>query len=173
MTISDGSENRPLPTKSSLRAARSQKEENLRARKLIIVAVLAIATVAGLVALVDFWEKQSAEEKLAQSVKSSEYTYQQCRDGDYATSKEAILAHLELLNQRNAESERPGRNPYFVDGMMWYVRLARLEETNNNPAGRSNAMTEALSRCAKTGRWDCSEETLVHEVERMARMASR
>ena len=145
----------------------------MRARKLIIVAALAITTVAGLVALVDFWKKKSVEERLAQSVKSSQYTYQQCRDGDYETSKKAILAHLELLNQRNVESETPGRNPYFVDGMMWYVRLARLEETNNNPAGRSDAMSEAQLRCAKTGRWDCSEETLVREVERLARMASR
>ena len=76
-------------------------------RKLIVVTVLLIATVAVLVALVDFWKKKSAQDKLAQSFKQSEYTYQQCREGDYATSKKAILAHLELLNKRNAESERP------------------------------------------------------------------
>ena len=143
----------------------------MRARKLIIVAVLVISTLVGLVALVDSWKRKSVEEKLARSVKSSEYTYQQCRDGDYATSKKAILAHLELLNQWNAESARPGRNPYFVDGMTWYVRLARLEEANNNTAGKSDAMSEALSRCATIGRWDCSEEMLVREVERMATMA--
>ena len=69
----------------------------MRARKVILGAALLIATVAAFVALVDFWKMKSAQDKLAQSFRQSEYTYQQCRVGDYATSKKAILAHLEVL----------------------------------------------------------------------------
>jgi hypothetical protein len=56
---------------------------------------------------------------------------------------------------------------------MWYVRLAHLEEMNNNPAGEAESMSEALSRCAKTGRWDCSEEKLLREAERLDALAAR
>ena len=139
----------------------------MRAKKLIVVTLLLVTTAAAAVVLLNSWKKKSKEEKLAQSVKLSEYTFQQCREGDYATSKKAIIAQLEHLNKLSAESERPDRNPYFVDGMMWYVRLARLEEMNNNPAGKAEAMSEALSRCAKTGHWDCSEERLRREAERL------
>lgn len=145
----------------------------MRIRKLIILTVLLLATVAAGIVLVNSWKKKSKEEKLAQSMKQSEYTYQQYRDGDYATAKTAILAHLELLNKRSGESERPVRNPYFVDGMMWYVRLAHLEEMNNNPAGEAESMSEALSRCAKTGRWDCSAEKLRREAARLDALAAR
>jgi hypothetical protein len=145
----------------------------MRTRKLIVVTVLLLAMVAAGVALLDFWKKKSTEERLAQSVKQSEFAYQQYRGADYATAKKAILAHLEHLNKLSAESERPARNPYASDAMMWYVRLAHLEEMNNNLGGKSEYMSEALSRCAKIGQWDCSEETLLREAERMDALAAR
>ena len=145
----------------------------MRARRLIVVAILLIATIAAVVALIDYRKKKSAEDRLTRSVKQSEYTYQQCRDGDYATAKTAILTHLELLDRWSAQSERPTRNPYFFDGMMWYVRLAHLEDKNNNPAGKSEFMSEALSRCGQIGLADCSEEKLLREAERMERLAAR
>ena len=73
-----------------------------------------------------------------------------------------------MLNLRDRTN-----NPYFVDGMMWYVRLGRLEEMNNNPAGKAESMSEALSRCAKAGKWDCSEERLLREAEGLDAIAAR
>ena len=120
-----------------------------------------------------FWKKESARDKLARSFKESEYTYQQYHDADYEGAKKAILNHLESLDKLSAESVKPDRNPYVSDAMIWYVRLAHLEETNNNLAAKTEYLSEALSRCKRIGRWDCSEESLLRDAERIDPLSAR
>jgi hypothetical protein len=64
------------------------------------------------------------------------------------------------------ESDRPARNPYAVDEMLWRVRLAKLDERINR-ARTAEYVREACSSCQKLGWADCSEQRLRSEIDRM------
>lgn len=113
-----------------------------------------------------FAKSRSDQQKLAESVKQSEYAFEQYFGIEYSRAKEAALDHIRFLDQLSAESKRPTRNPYAVDAMCWYVRLALLEEKNNGSA-RDEYMQEACARCERLGKADCSKDKLRTEVARM------
>jgi len=117
-----------------------------------------------------FGKASSAQQKLAESVKQSEYVFEQYFTADYGTAKDAMLDHIRHLDLLSAESGDSTSNPYAVDARSWYVRLAKLEERNGGNEMREY-MQEACSRCEKLGRADCSEGKLRLEVDRMDTIA--
>jgi hypothetical protein len=139
----------------------------------IRVLVLCFTGVAGLAAGY-FWilGGDPASRTLEETAKQSEQVFRLYLTADYVTAKESVLNHIKRLDQLSAESERPDRNPYSADAMIWYVRLAKLEE-GNKTGGNQEYMNEARQRCLKRGRADCSEERLLADVDRMDAIAHR
>ncbi len=117
-----------------------------------------------------FGKASSAQQKLAESVKQSEYLFEQYFTADYGAAKAAMVNHIRLLDELSAESADATVNPYAVDARSWYVRLAKLEERNRGNEMREY-MQEACSRCERFGRADCSEGELRLNVDRMDTIA--
>lgn len=137
----------------------------MKAKTLKVGLPLFIALVSGFAIFSWSGKTSSAQQKLAESIKQSEFVFEQYFSADYATAKEAMLHEVRRLDQLSAESERPSRNPYAVDAMIWYARLAKLEERNNGHE-KGEYLQEARSRCEKLGWADCSEERLRSDVDR-------
>jgi hypothetical protein len=133
---------------------------------------LLVVSVAVLAAYGWYGKTHSADQTLADTVKKSRHVLDQYLSGGYGPAKAAMLDHISLLDRLNAESGRPDRNPYSVDAMAWYVRLAKLEERNDG-SGKAEYMREASARCEKLGWADCSEENLRLQVDRMDTVASQ
>jgi hypothetical protein len=112
----------------------------------------------------------SAEQRLADTVKRSQYVFGQYLNADYGSAKGAVLDHILLLDRLSAGSGNPSGNPYAADAMAWFVRLAKLEERNDG-SGRGEYMREACSRCEKLGWADCSEGKLSWQIDRMDTIA--
>lgn len=116
----------------------------------------------------------SDREKLAVIAALSRDVYRQYHSGDDAGAKATLLAHVRLLERAEAESDPQNNNPYAVDAMISYVRLAKLEEKNKG-GGKARYMREASVRCERLGlKWgDCSEEVLRRSVDRMDSISLR
>jgi len=142
----------------------------MRTKLLKVGLPLLVVLVAALAASFWYGKTNSAELKLADSVKKSQYVFGEYFNADYGRAKAAMLDHILLLDRLSGESDNPSRNPYSVDAMAWFVRLAKLEERNDG-SGRGEYMREACLRCEKLGRADCSEETLSQQLGRMDAVA--
>jgi hypothetical protein len=119
-----------------------------------------------------YWQTHSAQRVLADTVNKSQFVFDQYLSGGCGAARTAILNHILLLDRLNAESENPDRNPYSVDAMTWYVRLAKLEERSES-TGKAEYMRNACARCEKLGRTNCSEVELRNQVDRMDLAASK
>jgi hypothetical protein len=118
------------------------------------------------------WETNPDQQTLARTVERSEHVFELYFTGDYGRASDTILDHISQLDKLDADSGRPARNPYAVDAMFWYVRLAKLEEKNDSTR-KAEYMRDACSRCQKLGWADCAEEKLRSDVDRMDSIASQ
>jgi len=142
---------------------------------LVIVGVVALGAVLAVGAgLVYLWIHRPTPEqqKLVESGKQSQVVFSQYQTGDYATAKKALLENASRLDGLSAESGNSNRNPYAVDAMMSYVRLAKLEEKNKGTA-QAEYMKEASARCGRLGWADCSEKRLRRDIDRMDEIGAR
>ncbi len=139
---------------------------------------LIVASVLGLVTLIcagcSQGEKAPDRQKLAEATARNEEVYRQYHDADYQTAKAALLGHIRFLDRLSAESADQSSNPYAIDAMVSYVRLAKLEERNNG-VGKAEYMREASARCERLRyRWgDCSDGELRRKVDQMDSVPSR
>lgn len=136
---------------------------NKKLLKIVLpLVVIFVATTAGYLWYI---KPTPARAKLAQAVKRGDQTFHQYFNADYSTAKTAALDYIRFLDQASAESANPLRNPYRPDAMIWYVRLAKLEEKNHG-SEQAGYMREAVARCQKLGSADCSEERLRRDADR-------
>jgi len=131
---------------------------------------LLVILIVALAAYLWYRHSNSAEQRLADSAMRSQYVFGQYINADYGSAKGAILDHIILLDRLSAESGNPSRNPYAADAIAWFVRLAKLDEGNDD-SRRSEYMRAACSRCEKLGRADCSEVSLSQQIDRMDTIA--
>ena len=110
----------------------------------------------------------SQGEKPAIIASLSKDVYRQYHTAEYVEAKAALLDHIRELERADAESVHQNNNPYAVDTMISYVRLAKLEEKNDGD-GKAEYMREAWVRCERLRlKWgDCSEEVLRSSVDKM------
>ena len=131
---------------------------------LFVTSVLALAVFSS------FGKPSAAQQKLVESVKQGEFVFEQYFTADYVTAKDAMLNHIRLLDRLSTESGDSIRDPYAVDAMSWYVRLAKLDERNSGNEKRQY-IQEACSRCERFGWADCSEAKLRLEVDQLDTIA--
>lgn len=110
--------------------------------------------------------------RLGRSVEFTRPLYAEYAAGDYARARGAMLAVARHLDDYEAESARRGVAFHNVDGMMAYVRLAKLEEGRGRGGeARAAYASEAAARCERlraAGGWrrGCEESSLRAEVDR-------
>jgi hypothetical protein len=131
---------------------------------------LLVILIVALAAYLWYRNASSAEQRLADTAKRSQYVFGQYINADYGSAKGAMLDHILLLDRLSAGSSNPSRNTYAADAMAWFVRLAKLEERNDG-SGRGEYMGEACSRCEQLGKADCSEANLSQQIDRMDTIA--
>lgn len=146
-----------------------------RAISITFAFVGVIALVAVLVVLGYLWIQRPTleQQKLVESGKRSQEVFSQYQTGDYTTARKALLENTRRLDGLSAESGKPW-NPYAVDAMVSYVRLAKLEEKNRG-TNQAEYMKEASARCGKLG-WAsqlCSEEKLRQVTDQMDKAGSQ
>jgi hypothetical protein len=141
-------------------------------RKYIMVGMLCLASVC-LTLAGYLWVNRVGmpEERLALSLKESERVFQKYINGDYDSARVALLNYIEMLDRYSSESKNPLHNSHASDAVFWLVRLANLEAKNHHIGEKARYLQEALNRCQRVGRMNCSEEWLRQAVERMDEIA--
>lgn len=140
-------------------------------KSILLKIVLPLVAVALLVGAGYLWfgKTDTAKQGLVESVKQSDYAFGKYFNAGHSEAKEAVLNHIEFLDRSSAESSNPSGNPFSVDALCWYVRLAMLEERNGGSG--ETYMSEATARCRNLGWADCSEENLRRQVNSMDTIA--
>jgi hypothetical protein len=96
--------------------------------------------------------------------------YLNYRLGTYENAKRHLLDDIKLLDEMSVSDDLYiGGESSASDAMTNYVRLAKLEERNNNDAAKAAYMREAVARCGKLEhwRWNCSADYLRGFVDKM------
>jgi len=114
----------------------------------------------------------SSVKRLETATERGEYVFRLYFTADYAIARAEILDYIRLLDRFASQSNDTVRNCHYDNGMLWYVRLAKLEEQNGG-ANAAEYMREATTRCARLPWPDCSEDELRRQVDRMDGIAKR
>jgi len=134
---------------------------------IIVLSVIFAAVLAG---YLWFRNPDNIERKLAESVERSERVLDLYLNAQDDSAKLAILEHISYLDDLSRESADEDRNPFATDAMVWCVRLAKLEERDRG-SNAAEYIRQAVERCKKSGRADCSEAGIREIAERMDSMA--
>lgn len=108
---------------------------------------------------------RESQAKLKETADRGNESYKQYRTGDYATAKAALLDFIRYLEEQMRDASYAHAEVAKSDIMTSYVRLAKLEETNNG-AEKENYMQQAVARCEQLKiKGDCSPQALRKRVD--------
>lgn len=94
-----------------------------------------------------------------------EQVYRQYRTDDYPTAKAALLNFIRDLENRLSVPSTPNAETYKTDIMLSYVRLAKLEETNNG-SQKEYYMQQAMAKCQQRKiKRTCSADELRSQID--------
>lgn len=142
----------------------------MKSKVLKAALVLSLLLAMSFAAYLWFGHNNAVEERLAESVRRSERVLERYLSAEDDVAKQAMLEHIDYLDKLSRESGDETRNPYAFDAMTWCVRLAQVEERGKGSMA-TEYMRDAVARCQKLGKADCSEDGLRHQVERMDSVA--
>ena len=128
--------------------------------RLVLLPVLAVLLVSAC---------KSSDDKLAEEAARGKAAYKQNKTADYQTAKAALLDYIKFLDQTTA-SDPKFANMNNQDALLSYLRLAKLERTNNG-SDETRYMAEAISRCEQGSVKDkgnaCSADALRAMIDKV------
>jgi len=140
-------------------------------KALLLAGIFALGFIAGMGAILLYFERSSDASKWIGAVGTSymvaQYAHTQYKEADYQNAVSALqtyIAYLDQLAPIEGGTWAPGRSPWldacglaYEKALAW-ARLAILHERNGNQAGSESAWPQAQSSASQASWRDTSKE---------------